>query len=120
MQGELTITLNQLRFHAYHGLYAEEKNAGNDFVVNLVVSYLPGQNIVNALDETIDYGALFAILKSEMQRPRHLLETFVMETAEIIHTRFPAIRHIEISMEKVQVPLSGFTGTAQVTFSKKY
>lgn len=120
MQGLLTIKLNNLRFHAFHGLYHEEQNAGNDFIVNLSVTYLPAQSIVQTLSETLDYGALFEIIKTEMQKPRLLLETFVMEVAEIIYKRFRVIRTIEISLEKIQVPLSGFSGSAVVSFTKNY
>ena len=35
----LTIQLNNLIFHAYHGLYEEEKIIGNDFEVNLEVKF---------------------------------------------------------------------------------
>ena len=32
-----TIELSKLRFHAYHGLYHEEKKLGGDFEVNVTV-----------------------------------------------------------------------------------
>lgn len=84
------------------------------------MTYLPAQPIVQTLSETLDYGALFEIIKTEMQKPRLLLETFVMEVAEIIYKRFRVIRTIEISLEKIQVPLSGFSGSAVVSFTKNY
>jgi len=43
-----------------------------------------------------------------------------MEVAEIIYKRFRVIRTIEISLEKIQVPLSGFSGSAVVSFTKNY
>jgi dihydroneopterin aldolase len=55
-----------------------------------------------------------------MQKPRHLLETFLMEVAEIIHASFPQIKKIEISITKLHVPISKFTGTAGVRYSKEY
>jgi dihydroneopterin aldolase len=35
----ITIELKQLRFLAYHGLYAEERKTGNEFEINLSVSF---------------------------------------------------------------------------------
>ena len=55
-----------------------------------------------------------------MQKPRHLLETFLMEVAEIIHSSFPQIKKIDITITKLHVPISKFTGTAGVNFQKEY
>ncbi|OPZ18234.1 MAG: D-erythro-7,8-dihydroneopterin triphosphate 2'-epimerase [Bacteroidetes bacterium ADurb.BinA245] len=120
MQELLTISLNNLRFHAFHGLYHEEQNAGNDFIINLKVTYEPKLPVVVALHDTLDYGVLFDIIKTEMKKPRHLLETFVMEVADIIYQRFNETIAIEISLEKTKVPLTGFTGSAVVRFTKNY
>ena len=120
MQGLITISLTDLRFHAFHGLFHEEQNAGNDFIVNLKVSYKPKLPVVVALHDTLDYGALFDMIKKKIKKPRHLLETYVMEVADIIYHRFNEIIAIEISLEKTQVPLTGFTGSAVVRFAKNY
>jgi dihydroneopterin aldolase len=36
----LTIHLNNLLFHAYHGLYEEEQILGNNFEVNITIHQL--------------------------------------------------------------------------------
>jgi 7,8-dihydroneopterin aldolase/epimerase/oxygenase len=120
MPGLITIELKKLRFLAYHGLYAEERKTGNEFEINLLVSYQPSSGTITGISATVNYSELYALLKSEMQKPRHLLETFLMEVAEIIHASFPPIKKIEISITKLHVPTSKFTGTAGVTYSKEY
>ncbi len=119
MNNTLTISLNNLRFFAYHGLYAEEKKIGAEFEMNLEVSYHPAEKIT-ALDETINYERLYQLLKEEMRKPRELLETLVMEIAQTVHSSFPLIKKIDISVTKLQVPIAGFTGNVAVKYSNTY
>lgn len=116
----LTIELNNLRFHAFHGLYPEERSAGNEFEVNLSVSYIPDPGTVTDLSSTIDYGELYQLVKTEMASPRSLLETFVMETAEKIHHEFPRIKKLTLSVAKLHLPIAGFTGSSCVRIEKEY
>ena len=119
MNNNLAISLSKLHFFAYHGLYAEEKKAGAQFEVNLLVSFHPADKIT-ALDETVNYEKLYELLKAEMQNPRDLLETLAMEITQAIHLSFPQVRKIEISIIKLQVPIIGFTGNVCVKYSKEY
>ena len=119
MDNHLTISLNKLRFFAYHGLYAEEKKVGATFEINLSVSFSANDKITD-LDETVNYEKLYALLKNEMQKPRELLETLAMEITQAIHLSFPSLKKIEITITKLQVPLVGFTGNVSVKYSKEY
>lgn len=116
----MTIQLHKLRFYAYHGLYAEEKKTGNEFEVDLSVSYEPIAGTVTDISDTVNYARLYELVKTEMQKPRHLLETLVMETAEIIHLSFPQVKKIEIGISKLHVPIAKFTGIAAVTYTKEF
>jgi 7,8-dihydroneopterin aldolase/epimerase/oxygenase len=120
MSGAITIELKHLRFLAYHGLYAEERKTGNEFEINLSVSYQPSSGTITGIADTVNYSELYALLKTEMQKPRHLLETLVMEVAERIHVSFPQIKKVEIAITKLQVPVAKFTGTAGVRYVKDY
>ena len=70
MSNLLTISLNNVRFRAYHGVYPEERQKGNDFVVNMQVSYVPGAGTIISLDDTIDYAALFEIINTQHANSR--------------------------------------------------
>lgn len=120
MNGLMTIELKGLHFYAYHGLYPEEKKTGNEFEVSLSVSYRPASGTITDISDTVNYAALYALLKKEMTEPRHLLETFVMEMAELIHLSFPQITKIDISITKLHVPVPKFTGSAGVTYTVTY
>ena len=120
MPGLLTIELKQLRFFAKHGLYAEERKTGNEFEVTLIISYQPITGTITDLSDTVNYVQLYDLLKTEMQKPRNLLETFAMEVTELMHSSFPEIKRIEISITKLHPPIAKFTGTIGVKYSKEY
>ena len=116
----MTIELKQLRFFAYHGLYEEERKTGNEFEVTLIVTCQPLSGTITDISDTVNYGELYQLLKTEMQKPRDLLETLVMEIAEIIHISFPTVKTIEISVTKLFPPIVKFTGTVGVRYAKEY
>lgn len=116
----IKIELSGLRFHAFHGLYPEEQLTGNEFEVNLSVYCAPVSVVIKNLSETIDYSKLYALLKEEMQRPRQLLETLVMEIAEKVHLKFAQAVSLDISIKKINLPIPAFTGSATVCFSKAW
>ena len=115
-----TISLNNVRFRAYHGIYPEERQKGNDFVVNMQVKYIPVEGIVTSLEETIDYAALFQVVNITMQQPVDLLETLVQSIALAAHQQFPQIKEITVSVEKLNPPIDKFTGSTQVAYNAIY
>jgi 7,8-dihydroneopterin aldolase/epimerase/oxygenase len=120
MPGLISVELKELHFYAHHGLYAEEKKTGNEFEINLSVSYEPISGTITDISDTVNYAKLYALLKTEMAKPRHLLETFVMEVVEMIHVSYPQVKKIEISITKLHVPIAKFIGTASVSYSREF
>ena len=116
----ITISLNNVRFRAYHGLYHEERQKGNDFVVNMQVGYIPDTSSITTLDDTIDYAALFEIINTTMQKPVDLLETLLQDIAGAVHIQFPQVTEITVSVEKLNPPIDKFTGSAAVTYKTDF
>lgn len=84
------------------------------------VMYEPADGVITSLDETIDYAVLFEIVNQQMQQPVDLLETLVQETAYAVHKRFPKIKEINVSVEKLNPPIDKFTGSTAVKYNAKY
>jgi 7,8-dihydroneopterin aldolase/epimerase/oxygenase len=116
----VTISLNNVRFRAYHGIHPDEREKGNDFVVNMQVSYVPKSGTILSLDDTIDYATLFEIVSSTMQRPVDLLETLAQTITHNSYKRFPQVKEISVSIEKLNPPIDKFSGSVEVKYSKKY
>jgi dihydroneopterin aldolase len=120
MNDLVTIELKELRFFAFHGLYSEEKKTGNEFEMNLSVAFHPGSGTITGIADTVNYAALYELMRSEMQQPRELLETVVMELAEKIHAGWPSVKKIDIGLTKLQAPIEKFTGKVGVRYTKEY
>jgi 7,8-dihydroneopterin aldolase/epimerase/oxygenase len=116
----LSISIHNASFYSHHGLFTEEKIIGGEFEVNLTVTYLPEQSVIEKIEETINYATLYEIVKKRMAKATPLLETIAMELhQEIVHL-FPLVKHITVIIEKKNPPISNFIGSTMVNFSKDY
>ena len=115
----IIVELKNIRFHAFHGLYTEERKSGGDYEFDLSVSWEETQ-LITELDETVNYARLHELVKQEMNTPRRLLETLLMEIAEKIHAEFPLVKEINMSVAKLNPPIVNFIGSTSVTYRKQY
>lgn len=115
-----TIALNHLQFFAAHGLYAEERQAGNAFEVNLSLTLKAPKEKVVSLEETINYAEVYRLVNERFAIRTDLLETLAMEIAESLKLQFPAIQKISIHIVKLHPPITAFTGSVSVTFNRSY
>lgn len=110
----LYVNLSNLHFFASHGFYEEEKILGAAFEVNVCVGFQPKKIPVQHLDETIDYSAVYELVKNIMQHPQPLLETVVSTMALQIFEKFPLAENVQISIVKINPPILEFMGEAGV------
>lgn len=120
IMGEFTIELRNIQFYSFHGLYEEEKKAGGDFVVDVWAKFPAEDHALRSLDETVNYAALFSIVKEEMDQPRELLETIAQCIAEKIYARYSVIKEVEIRIEKKKAPIVGLNGSVAASYRKVY
>jgi 7,8-dihydroneopterin aldolase/epimerase/oxygenase len=110
------IHLHKLRFHSFHGLYEEEKILGNDYEVDVSVGFMPQEVPIHHLDQTLDYTALFSLVKQRMAMPTPLLETLVTEIAMEIQSQYSEVTKISVSIKKLYPPVNNFEGSVGVSF----
>jgi len=114
-----TIYLNNLHFHAYHGLFDEEKIIGNEFIVNVEIVLL-NEQIISDLNQSIDYSKVYEIIKDLMNTPTPLLETLVVNISNAIYTFDNNIKEISIKIEKKHPPIQNFIGNVAVSYKKAF
>jgi len=114
-----TIYLNNLHFHAYHGLFEEEKIIGNEFIVNVEIVLL-NEQIISDLKQSIDYSKVYEIIKDLMNTPTPLLETLVVNISNAIYTFDNNIKEISIKIEKKHPPIQNFIGNVAVSYKKAF
>lgn len=114
------IELQQLRFHAFHGLYEGEKKTGGPFEVSVKVGYEERISSFDRLDDTINYEEIFSIVKQHMQVATPLLEKVAQNILNKIKQRFPFTKEITISLYKLEAPIQNFEGRVGVTITRSF
>jgi 7,8-dihydroneopterin aldolase/epimerase/oxygenase len=114
-----TIYLNNLIFHSFHGVHEEERILGAEFTVNAELSFKES-NVITALDQTIDYVKVYALIKQQMSVPTALLETVAQGLADNIYAIDNRIASININIKKTNPPIENFQGSVGVSFKKDF
>lgn len=114
-----TIQLNNLRFFAHHGFYAEEKVLGNEFEVDAAVTIAAEEKILH-LSQTINYVVIYEMIKKRMGIPTQLLETLAQELIEEIYLHDKRIESISITIKKLHPPIENFSGSVGVSLIKHF
>jgi dihydroneopterin aldolase len=100
------IVLRGLRGHGHHGVYPAEREHGQPFVVDLVLSVdLSTATRTDDVTDTVHYGELarrvVAVVEGE---PVHLLETLAQLVADtcLAHR---AVEQVEVTVHKPEAPV---------------
>jgi dihydroneopterin aldolase len=109
-----SIHLVDILLHGYHGLFEEEKLVGNTFKINVTVVYMPAYFPITNLSDTIDYGAVFSILKNQMEVTTPLLETLAANFCISVFEKFTTAQDISIHIQKMVPPIAGMVGSVAV------
>ena len=114
----MRISLDNLVFFGYHGLYAEEKKLGNTYIVDVIIDFTPKQSSIHHLGQTIDYVQVYALIKKWMAIPTPLLETLVGNMADDILNTEVLAEKVMVKIIKQHLPIAEFEGTASVSIEK--
>ena len=100
------ISLRNVRFHAFHGVLPQERQVGGDFLVTVRVGYpLERAMETDNVDDTLDYAALYALLKKEMAAPSELLEHVAGRIVKAITASFPKVTSVDLELTKLNPPM---------------
>ncbi len=112
------IELKNMRFFAHHGVFSQETVVGNEFMVNLhIEADLSKACKTDNIEDTINYAAVYELVKSEMQKPSRLMENAAYRILERIKASFPQIVHLEVRMAKMNPPVGGEIECSQIVIS---
>ena len=102
------ISVNNAWFYSFHGCRHEESVIGGEYIVSAVVetdTSLADQN--DLLESTVDYVAIYNVLKKEMDTPSKLLEVVLERIIEGIKKIDNNIDSIDVSIKKLSPPIGG-------------
>lgn len=103
-----TISLEGLKFHAFHGIYPQEKLVGSIFMVDIHLTMkLPPNGFQDDLNNTIDYERVYASIAEIMKTPKHLIETLAENIIEVIFSTQPLVEVSHVLISKMHPPVGG-------------
>lgn len=114
------VALEGLSFHAYHGVYAYERDTGNNFEVDIAVETdFSLAAVHDDINGTVDYEVLYRIVKDEMEKPSRLIETVAEKIVNDVLSELPAVIKVDLTIAKLTPPIGGKCRKALVSISKK-
>jgi len=117
------VSLEGIEFHAYHGVFPEEKKLGNRFTVDIHVQTDFQQAMLNDdLKATVDYYKVYQIAKSHMLEPVKLLEHLAHLMIQDILKTYPDLFEVRIVIKKHNPALGGVVNysVVEVTYPDDY
>lgn len=103
---ESYVTLHDLRFHAYHGVMAQEARVGNDYRLSLRLGYDVSRAMrSDRVEDTLNYASVYEAVAEEMSQPSALLERVAARIGERLFRDFPLITSAYISLVKLNPPM---------------
>jgi dihydroneopterin aldolase len=102
------IKVENIRVYAYHGCLSEETVIGSDYRVDVSVEAdLEKSSLSDALNDTVDYVTLNAIVVEEMGIPSKLLEAVAKRIITRVFKECLSVSAASISVSKINPPLGG-------------
>ena len=109
------IYLDDMRFCAYHGVMEQERRVGGEYSVSLTVEAdLADAVRTDDVADTINYGALYEVVKSEMAVPSKLLEHVAGRICRRVMETFERITTLTIKVTKLNPPMGADSKGASV------
>lgn len=101
-----TISLVGLRVFAHHGVFAEEQESGQEFVIDVTIrADLARAAASDDLAETIDYGAVAAAISARVTGERwNLIERVAERVAELV-LEDELAESVEVRIHKPAAPI---------------
>ena len=100
------ILLRSLRFHAFHGVEAQERLVGNDYEVSLRLKADVSRAVESdQVADTINYAEVYQLVAKTMSEPVDLVEHLAGVSGERLFQRWPQIEAIDVTVIKLNPPM---------------
>ena len=110
----VTIKLETMKFHAFHGVMADERVMGGTYLAD--ISYTVDTDAVDTdrIEDTINYAQVFDLVKAEMMKQSSLIEHVAGRILKAINERFSQIQSLDVKITKLHPPIHGEMVSASV------
>jgi len=109
------MTLETMRFYAFHGVSEQERAVGGYYTCDLSYSIDTDATETDCLDDTADYAAMFDVVKAEMMQPSRLIEHLAGRIIKALRAGFAEVYDMTVTVAKLNPPVNGEADKATVT-----
>jgi len=114
------IKVENIRVFAHHGCLTEETKIGSDYRVDLEVkANLQNSAITDRLSDTINYVYLNKVIREEMAKPSHLLETVAKRILMRIFNEDQLVKKATVYVSKLNPPIGGDVEMVTIQMTQK-
>jgi dihydroneopterin aldolase len=101
------IEIEGMDFFAYHGCFKEERVIGTRFIVDACLTTDTAEaEISDELKHTVNYQAVYALIRQEMEQHAHLLEHVARRIIDAIYRDFSSVTHVKVKVSKLNPALA--------------
>lgn len=114
--------IKNLNIFANHGVFKEEKNLGQLFIISLELSLNLKKAAKNSnLHDTIHYGELCQKVQIEFTKQKYdLIETAALNLSEFILKEYPMVVGVKVFIKKPWAPIHMHLDTVEIMIERKY
>jgi dihydroneopterin aldolase len=95
-----------MHFYAYHGVLPQERIVGGDYTVSVEVETdVTAAIATDDVGQTLNYAALYEVVKREMLIPSNLLEHVAARIGKAIMDNFPQVQALDLTVTKQNPPM---------------
>ena len=114
------ISIEGMEFHSYHGCFKEERVIGTRFIVDLwFEADTSAAEMSDNLMNTIDYQAVYQLVKGQMEEPSNLLEHVGRRILDVFQLKYPQVIRSKVKVSKLNPPLGGKIHNVNVTIENE-
>lgn len=112
------LVINNMRFHAFHGVMSNEGLVGGEYSVSFKIGYDFSEACsTDDISKAVDYGHIYELVKEEMKKPSRLIEHLAQRIQDRIVAEYPVILTMDISVTKYRPPIEGEMDSATIILS---
>ncbi len=107
------VSIEGLKFRAFHGFYDEERKKGNDFICDVQVEIKNFNSADDNIYDTVNYESIYDIVKDEMSKTKKLIETVAYHILERVR-KLDNVTGASVRLSKLNPPINGIVDRAVV------
>ena len=113
----MIIKINEIQLFGYHGLYEEEKENGQNFIISLTID-IDYMDKNDKIENTVDYTKIINEVKDTFNQKRYnLIESLAVKISDNL-IKNKKIKSLDISIKKESPPLDAKLNSVEVNLRK--